>query len=174
MKKSQKGITLIALVITIIILLILAGVALNLTIGENSIFELAWNAVEKYENEAEKEQNLMAQVDDYIANFRNPEEKSHITLIFDGSSKEIDCTSLGYTLTNYDLVIVYYSNLNSEGSITFDTLETKQYKTCYTYSTNYVFGDIKLDIENNKITDTVSKNYSSWDTNITRVIGVKL
>ncbi|MCI9287655.1 MAG: hypothetical protein HFJ57_06860, partial [Clostridia bacterium] len=33
--KSKKGITLISLIITIIIMLILAGVVLTLTIGEN-------------------------------------------------------------------------------------------------------------------------------------------
>ena len=34
-KKQVKGITLIALVVTIIVLLILAGVAISLTIGQN-------------------------------------------------------------------------------------------------------------------------------------------
>ena len=33
--KKERGITLIALVITIIVLLILAGVTINLTLGEN-------------------------------------------------------------------------------------------------------------------------------------------
>ena len=37
----QKGITLIALIITIVILIILAGVAINLTVGENGIFSKA-------------------------------------------------------------------------------------------------------------------------------------
>ena len=42
--KEKRGITLIALVVTIIALLILAGVALNLTIGENGIITRAQNA----------------------------------------------------------------------------------------------------------------------------------
>ena len=33
--REQKGITLVALIITVIILLILAGVAINLSIGDN-------------------------------------------------------------------------------------------------------------------------------------------
>lgn len=37
MKKQEKGITLIALVITIVILLILAGVSLNLVVGNEGI-----------------------------------------------------------------------------------------------------------------------------------------
>ena len=41
---SQKAITLIALVISIIVMLILAGVSLNATIGENGIMTQAKNA----------------------------------------------------------------------------------------------------------------------------------
>ena len=40
-KATNKGITLIALVITIIVLLILAGVTLNLTLGENGLLKRA-------------------------------------------------------------------------------------------------------------------------------------
>ncbi len=41
MKKETKGITLIALVVTIVVLLILAGVSLNLVLGENGIINKA-------------------------------------------------------------------------------------------------------------------------------------
>ena len=37
-KINNKGITLIALVITIVVLIILAAVAINLSIGENGLF----------------------------------------------------------------------------------------------------------------------------------------
>ncbi len=53
---TQKGITLIALIITIIILLILAGVTINVLIGDNSLFNTASRAGEKYEKEAIKEE----------------------------------------------------------------------------------------------------------------------
>ena len=46
--KSTKGITLIALVVTIIVLLILAGVSLNLVIGNNGIITKAGES--KYAN----------------------------------------------------------------------------------------------------------------------------
>ena len=48
--RKEKGITLIALVITIIVLIILAGVAINLTLGDNGIINKA-----KYSKEAENE-----------------------------------------------------------------------------------------------------------------------
>ena len=43
--KNEKGITLIALVITIIVLLILAGVAISMLSGENGILKKAAKAV---------------------------------------------------------------------------------------------------------------------------------
>ena len=43
-KKQVQGITLIALVVTVIVLLILAGVAINLTVGDNGLFRRAENA----------------------------------------------------------------------------------------------------------------------------------
>ncbi len=45
---TQKGITLIALIITIIILLILAGVTINVLIGENGLFETTQKVGEEY------------------------------------------------------------------------------------------------------------------------------
>ena len=54
-----NGITLIALVITIIVLIILAGVAINLTLGENGIFKRAETAKLKYEiAQAEEELDI--------------------------------------------------------------------------------------------------------------------
>lgn len=52
-KLKEEGITLVALIITVIILLILAGVALNLTLGERGIFNIAKQAKEEtIKNEA--------------------------------------------------------------------------------------------------------------------------
>ena len=59
LKKDIKGITLIALVVTIIALLILAGIALNLTIGENGLFTRAQNAANTWQLAEQNEQNAM-------------------------------------------------------------------------------------------------------------------
>ncbi len=55
MLKGQKGITLVALVITIIVLLILAGITISLTLGERGIFNMAQQAGQNYVNAAHKE-----------------------------------------------------------------------------------------------------------------------
>ena len=54
-KNRQSGITLIALVITIIVLIILAGVAINLTLGQNGLLNRTKEAREKYEIASAKE-----------------------------------------------------------------------------------------------------------------------
>lgn len=55
--KKTKGITLIALVVTIIVLLILAGVSISMLTGENGILNQAQNAKNKTE-EAERNEKL--------------------------------------------------------------------------------------------------------------------
>jgi len=55
--KNMKGITLIALVITIVVLIILAGVVITLSIGENGLFNKA---------ETAKEETLIAQYKEKI------------------------------------------------------------------------------------------------------------
>ena len=54
-EKEIKGITLVALVITIIVLLILSGVAISFTIGDNGIFRKAQDATKIYENAQKNE-----------------------------------------------------------------------------------------------------------------------
>ena len=57
MFKKEKGITLVALVVTIIVLLILAGVAISLTIGNNGIFTRAQDAASTWQNATQNEQH---------------------------------------------------------------------------------------------------------------------
>ncbi len=68
-KIKEKGITLIALVVTIIILLILVGVAISQISGENGLIKRAKEAVEKYKEEAEKEQIQLGELEQYVSDF---------------------------------------------------------------------------------------------------------
>ena len=68
MKKEEKGITLVALVVTIIVLLILAGIAISLTIGNNGLFSRAKNAVDVWNETSKKEEN---EIGDFIGVFDN-------------------------------------------------------------------------------------------------------
>ena len=55
LKKQMQGITLIALVVTVIVLLILAGVAINSTVEDNGLFRRAQNAADTYQEASERE-----------------------------------------------------------------------------------------------------------------------
>lgn len=60
------GITLVALVITVIVLLILAGVAISAIVGENGIFTKAKLAADKYNNAMLEEQQLIYNYTDIL------------------------------------------------------------------------------------------------------------
>ena len=62
-KQNTRGITLIALVITIIVLLILAGVSISMLTGQNGILTQAQNAKQTTEESTEKEKRQLSQVE---------------------------------------------------------------------------------------------------------------
>ena len=64
--KSKSGITLVALVVTIVVLLILAGVSLSLVIGNDGIMKRAKEAKEKYGQASKNEQKDLDTVEDYM------------------------------------------------------------------------------------------------------------
>lgn len=70
MFKKENGITLVALVVTIIILLILAGVTLALATDNGGLIQMSKNAVAAHETAAQNEtkdlQNITDQLSDLI------------------------------------------------------------------------------------------------------------
>ena len=68
MFKSKKGITLVALVVTIVVLLILAGVTINLVLGNNGIVKKAQDAKTKTAEDQENMLTGMNQLADEIEN----------------------------------------------------------------------------------------------------------
>ena len=69
--KKEKGITLIALVVTIIVLLILAGVSIAMLTGENGILTQARNAKDRTEEARIEEENRISDYEDYISQYAN-------------------------------------------------------------------------------------------------------
>ena len=65
---KQKGITLIAIVVTIVVLLVLAGVSINLLLGDNGIITMAQKAKEKTEDARKTEENNIKDYELYIKN----------------------------------------------------------------------------------------------------------
>ena len=68
-KKQEKGITLIALVITIIILLILAGVSIAVLTGEDGILNKAKLAKERSEQAEQEENKILKQYEELLGTY---------------------------------------------------------------------------------------------------------
>ena len=75
---KNKGITLIALIVSIIIILIISGIAIN-TLTNSGIFERAKEARNKWQNAQNEEEMQIAkysnQIESYIGNTRNTENQ---------------------------------------------------------------------------------------------------
>ena len=63
LRNNKKGITLIALIVTIIVLLILAGVSISMLSGENGIINQAKRAKNETENAARQEEEELAKIE---------------------------------------------------------------------------------------------------------------
>ena len=66
--KSKKAITLVALVVTIVVLILLAGVSINLVIGNNGIMQKAKEAKESMEQAAKEEQEGLSALEEKLNN----------------------------------------------------------------------------------------------------------
>ena len=103
-KKSvgDEGITLVALVVTIIILLILAGVTINMVLGQNGLIEKSKIAKGKYENAAldEKAQlkNATDLMDSLYGDYSTVKVGDEVIKITAENAKNY----YGYKVTNYN------------------------------------------------------------------------
>ena len=68
MLKGQNGVTLIALIVTIIVLIILAAVSIQLTIGDNGIINHAKEAAKVQANAEARDIELLNTAVQYIDN----------------------------------------------------------------------------------------------------------
>ena len=75
-KRGQAAVTLVALVVTIIVLILLAGVSISLVIGNNGIMQKAAKGREDYTGAAINEQLDLNKIEDYIED--NTSNKSEI------------------------------------------------------------------------------------------------
>lgn len=66
MLKGQKGITLVALVITIIVLIILAGVSIALVMGDNGLAAKARAGAQNYQNASKEEMKAINDILDTV------------------------------------------------------------------------------------------------------------
>lgn len=98
MKENQKGITLIALVVTIVVLLILAGVSVNILLGNGGLIQRAETAKSKM-NEAQKSEKQELDNIESLIN-KNVDNSSSETEEYEGIS--ITTQTQGIVFTKSD------------------------------------------------------------------------
>ena len=102
--KKENGITLIALVITIIVLLILAGISISLTLGNNGVLTQSTNAVETNRKATAKEEVEIAWAgaeSDYWAEWANNSELIKTANFYDTKLK-VYLSSTGHDISVSD------------------------------------------------------------------------
>ena len=67
--RKNQGITLVALIVTIIVLLILAGAVINMAVGADGIFSKASDAVNAHNNAVAREQQILEELFDAAENY---------------------------------------------------------------------------------------------------------
>lgn len=110
MRKQDKDITLIALVVTIIVLLVLAGLTISLALNQNGIIERSKLAASKYSAAADKEQADLEEFNSKVNNITTESEISKLTI-----GTALDAADYGkkvsYAGTN-DQWRLYYKDAN--------------------------------------------------------------
>ena len=152
--RKDKGITLIALVVTIIVLLILAGISISMLTGQNGILNRATTA---------KKQTEISQIDEMVKfsamdALANGNGKITEDLLTEALNKNLG--SGNYTLTGNETdgwTIVANEkkyNINGNGSI---TEKGKEISECTWKEINALAKEIAKDSTITKDTDTVTK-----------------
>ena len=135
-KKQENGITLIALVITIIVMLILAGISIAMVTGDNGILTQAARAKEETEKAQANEQNTLNGYEDTINEYvgidwnaalanaqRHPDQKTSTAIGVGNDGRAVNMDLWEYTLLddgNY--------GLNDEESLAATGIRSSGYK----------------------------------------------
>ncbi len=159
--KNNKAITLVALIITIIILLILAGVAINFTIGPNGIFNKSKKSVEKYEMEEAKEKIEISIQDLIMEKTQNGEDFPTLGEVVNKLMEEKIIIGIDTENQSEDIAV------GEGGDITGDSvivITEKKFLAKITLKENWQYevemlGKYRTEAENDTINPTVQAKY---------------
>lgn len=162
--KEEKGITLVALVISIIVMIILSGISLNATIGENGIINRARESKLKQE-EAEAEGEILSGIASLdIEYYQKATSDTGITInsiySISGLSKYVNGKINGFNYNKNGTTVVYYTN--ERGSY---TVKIREDGNVATYSGIFVQKDETISIQmgkNDKITLNTDMKDTIW------------
>ena len=121
---ENKAITLIALVITIVVLIILATVAINISLGQNGIFNRAKQAKQEYANAQDYETKQVNALDDEISRHINVSDSND-----DSRTRKITFNSNSGLFSNNETTKIL--NINYEDP--FNIIQEKPIRDGYNF-----------------------------------------
>lgn len=162
--KEEKGITLVALVISIIVMIILSGISLNATIGENGIINRARESKLKQEEAGVEGEILSGIASLDIEYYQKATSDTGITInsiySISGLSKYVNGKINGFNYNKNGTTVVYYTN--ERGSY---TVKIREDGNVATYSGIFVQKDETISIQmgkNDKITLNTDMEDTIW------------
>ena len=152
LKKTEKGITLVALVVTIVVLLILAGVSINLVLGNNGIIAKAKEAETKSAEASQNDLKGMNALAEEMNNALGEKPKVDLSKYKIGDSVNYTCdpASSSYTLESK------YSGYSSNQTIA--------------QTTGLTWKVLNVDKENDTV-DIISTNPTSSTVTFANILG---
>ena len=147
MKKNNKGITLIALVVTIVVLLILAGITISLILNDDGIIAKAREAKNATETSVAEEQKKLSDLDKILDDSLGPPKADDDTPgSLDGDGTE----DSPYRISSIEDLVTFSNEVNSGNSYSGKVLVLNN-NLDFTSNSSYVnpntteFGDINED-----------------------------
>ena len=169
----------IALVITIIVLLILAGVALATLTGQGNIIENAENAVGKYNNSVAKEQAMLNEIEKYFQNYLEVENGDKVEVqeplvipsewnetvqtpeIMSGMTPVYWSTDGGVTAsTTEEGAVEIYARVDENGKASSTGTDNPNFRWENWYA--YIAGDNSTDTKTSRWANAVTDDGSYW------------
>ena len=99
LKNSAKGITLVALVVTIIVLIILASVSISLVLGEHGLLKMARDGRDNYLIASNEEQAQLGQLEDQWDELINGNGNQGATWTYNHANQTVTATIKGKNVT---------------------------------------------------------------------------
>lgn len=109
--QKEKGITLVALVVTIVVLLILAGVSINLVLGENGLITQAKEAKTRTSAEEENEQQILKDASETIEDIT-----SEVAEVKDSEPGKLEESNGKYIINSIEDLVVF-ANETTNGNV---------------------------------------------------------
>lgn len=137
MKKQNKGITLVSLVIIIIILLILSGITISSLI-QSGLFDKTIQAKQEFINEQEKENRTLSSYEKEMGMFVGSNRNNiNTTVLYEGTANTVGTTYDMLDFSTYKYLIVYSTCDSNDGP---DSLKS----SLWINVSDIQYGDISL------------------------------